>query len=75
MEKIVNYRSEIYKTISQRQKKCYIVHRNYLDCNEITKFDCDVAMNWQFHNKRSSLTVTDKQAGVGKLFDWSKNVY
>ena len=24
-------------------------------------------MNWQFHDKRQSLTVTDKQAGVGKF--------
>ena len=29
----------------------------------------------QFHNKLQSLTVTDKQAGVGKLLDWSKNFY
>ena len=29
-------------------------------------------MNWQFHNKRQSLMVTNKHAGVGKLFDWSK---
>ena len=57
------------QTVSQRQKKCYTVHRNYLGCNQITKFDCDVVMNRQFHNKRFSMTVTDKQAGVGKLFD------
>ena len=31
-------------------------------------------MNRQFHNKKQSLTVTDKQAGVGRLFDWSKNL-
>ena len=30
-------------------------------------------MNQQFQNKRQSLTVIDKQAGVGKLLDWSKN--
>ena len=30
-------------------------------------------MNRQFHNKRQSLTVTDKYTGIGKLFDWSKN--
>ena len=30
-------------------------------------------MNWQFHNKRQPLTVTDKQTDLGKLFDWSKN--
>ena len=30
-------------------------------------------MNQQFHNKRQSLTVNNKQAGVGKLFDRSKN--
>ena len=30
-------------------------------------------MNWQFHKKRQSLKVTDKQAGVGKLFGKSKN--
>ena len=29
-------------------------------------------MNRQCHNKWQSLTVTDKQAGVSKLFDWSK---
>ena len=28
-------------------------------------------MNQQFHNKQQSLTITDKQAGVGKIFDWS----
>ena len=32
-------------------------------------------MNQQFHDKRQSLTVTNKQAGVGKLFDWSKKFY
>ena len=32
-------------------------------------------MNRKFHNKRKSLTVTDKQAGVGKLFDRSKKIY
>ena len=32
-------------------------------------------MNRQFHNKQESLTVTDKQAGVGKLFDLSKKIY
>ena len=32
-----------------------------------------LAMNRQFYNKRQSLTVTCKQAGLGKLFDWSKN--
>ena len=32
-------------------------------------------MNRQFHNKRPSLMVTDKQAGVGKLFDGSKKFY
>ena len=31
-------------------------------------------MNRQFHNKRRWFTVTDKQSGVGKLFDWSKKV-
>ena len=29
-------------------------------------------MNRQFHKKRQSLKVTDKQAGVGKLFGKSK---
>ena len=29
----------------------------------------DLAMNRDFHNKRQSLTVTHKQAGVDKLFD------
>ena len=29
-------------------------------------------MNRQFHKKRQSLMVTDKQAGVGKLFGKSK---
>ena len=29
-------------------------------------------MNWHFYNKQQSLTGTAKQAGVGKLFDWSK---
>ena len=29
-------------------------------------------MNQQFHNKQQSLTATNKQASVGKLFDWSK---
>ena len=32
-------------------------------------------MNWQFHNKRQSLTITDKQDGVAKSFDWSKKFY
>ena len=32
-------------------------------------------MNRQFHNKRQSLTVIGKQAGVGKLFDWSIKFY
>ena len=32
-------------------------------------------MNQQFHNKRQSLTATDKQAGVGRLFDRSKQIY
>ena len=32
-------------------------------------------MNQQFHNKHQTLTVTNKQAGVGQLFDWSKNFY
>ena len=32
-------------------------------------------MNRQFHNKRQPLTVTDKQAGVGKLFNWSHIQY
>ena len=31
-------------------------------------------MNQQFHNKRQSLTITDKQAIVGKLFDLSKKM-
>ena len=30
-------------------------------------------MNQQFHNNQQSLKVTKKQAGVSKLFDWSKN--
>ena len=30
-------------------------------------------MNRRFHNKQQSLTVTDKQAGLRKLFDWSKS--
>ena len=30
-------------------------------------------MDRQFHNKRQLLTVTNKQAGVDKLFDRSKN--
>ena len=30
-------------------------------------------MNQQFHNKRQ-LMVTDKQACVGRLFDWSKKI-
>ena len=29
-------------------------------------------MNRQFHKKRQSMKVTDKQAGVGKLFGKSK---
>ena len=32
-------------------------------------------MNRQFHNKRQSLTVNNKQAGVGKLFDLSNTFY
>ena len=32
-------------------------------------------MNRQFHNKRQSLTVTDKHCGLCKLFDWSKKIY
>ena len=32
-------------------------------------------MSRQLHNKLQSLTVTDKQAGVGRLFDWSKKFY
>ena len=32
-------------------------------------------MNRQFHNKGQSLTITDKQAGVDKLFDGSKIYY
>ena len=32
-------------------------------------------MNRQFHNKQPSLAVTDKQAGVGKLFNRSKKIY
>ena len=32
-------------------------------------------MNQRFHNKRQWLTVTDKQAGVGKLVSWSKKFY
>ena len=32
-------------------------------------------MNRQFRNERPSLTVADKQAGVGKLFDWSHVQY
>ena len=31
-------------------------------------------MNWQFHKQQSS-TVTDKQADLGKLFDWLKKFY
>ena len=44
-------------------------------CNQITKFTLSfknqggVGMTRQFHNQRQSLTVTDKQASVGKLFD------
>ena len=30
-------------------------------------------MNRQFHNKRQTSKVTDKQVRVGKLFDWAKN--
>ena len=36
---------------------------------------CTVHSNRQFDNKRQSLTVTDKQAGLGKLLDWSKKNY
>ena len=32
-------------------------------------------MNRQFHNNQQSLMVTNKQAGVGKLFDRSKKIY
>ena len=32
-------------------------------------------MNRQFRNERPSLMITDKQAGVGKLFDWSHVQY
>ena len=32
-------------------------------------------MNRQFHNKRQSLTVIDKQAGEGKLFYKPKKLY
>ena len=32
-------------------------------------------MNRQFHNKRQSLTVTDKQADVDKVFDLSEIFY
>ena len=32
-------------------------------------------MNRQFHNKRQSLTVIDKQTGMDRLFDWSKKIY
>ena len=32
-------------------------------------------MNRQFYQQQQSLTVTDKQAGLCKLFDWSKIFY
>ena len=32
-------------------------------------------MNRQFHNKQTSLAVTDKQAGVDKLLNRSKKTY
>ena len=32
-------------------------------------------MNRQFYNKRQTLTVINEQAGLGKLFDWSKKKF
>ena len=32
-------------------------------------------MNWQFHKKQFYNSITDKQANLGKLFDWLKNFY
>ena len=31
--------------------------------------------NQQFHDKRQSWTFTNKQVSVGKLFDWSKEIF
>ena len=65
----------------QETEKMLHLHSNYLGCNQITKFTSSfwnyggVAMNRQFHNKRQSLTVTNKQAGVGKSLDWPKKSY
>ena len=73
-EKMGNYQAEIYK-LRPRDKKCCIVHINHLGCNQITKFISnfqdyrDVAMNRQFHDKRQSLTFTNKEVAVGKLFE------
>ena len=52
-----------------------IVRSFYVGCNQITKFASNfskpggLAMNREFHDKRQSLTVTNKHAGVGKLFN------
>ena len=79
-EKMGNYQAEIYK-LRPRDKKCCIVHSNHLGCNQITKFISnfqdyrDVAMNWQFHDKRQSWAFTNKEVAVGKLFEWSKKIF
>ena len=37
-EKVVNYWAEICKLLPRDRKKCYIVHSDYLGCNQITQF-------------------------------------